>query len=81
MAEVKGMRVFCPKCNKGLLQLSFTGILLAPLTTILVVCAQCKVAVNILDAFPDLFHRASDGELLGTTVPFELKVPEGKGGN
>jgi len=73
MAEVKGLYLPCPKCGRLLFQLSYTGILLAPLTTLFVYCGPCKIMVSLLDAFPDLFHKATDNELLSTTVPYELK--------
>ena len=73
MAEVKGIKVNCPKCGRQLFQTSFTCILLAPHTLFLIFCGNCGIAVNLPDAFPDLFHIAKSEELLPTTVPYHIE--------
>lgn len=72
VTEVKGLQLPCPKCGRLLFQLSYTGILLAPLAGLLVLCAPCSVMVSVTAAFPNLFHAATEAELLPTTVPYQV---------
>ena len=80
MTEVKGIVVPCPKCERRLLQMSFTGILLAPQATIMVLCGPCSLMVSLTAAFPDLFHVATREELLASTMPYAIQIPEGADG-
>ena len=79
MGEIKGLRLACPKCGRELFWLSFTGIVLAPQTAVFVFCGMCKVMVSLAEAFPNLFHKASEQELLQTTVPYQMVPGEKEG--
>ena len=74
MAEVKGIKIQCPKCNRELLRLSYTGILMAPKTLFVIICGGCGVGVNLPDAFPGLFHITTPEELLPTTIPYLINT-------
>ena len=71
--NIKGLRLACPKCGRLLFQLSYTGILMAPQVTLFVFCGTCSIMINILDAFPALFHKITNEELLPTTVPYKVQ--------
>lgn len=80
MAEVKGLKVNCPKCQRELLRLSYTGILLSSLSTLFIFCNVCGIGMNLLDLFPTLFHKPTLEELLPTTVPFVVELGSARGG-
>ena len=74
MPEVKAIRLFCPKCNRLLLQMSFINIILAPHAPLVSLCTECGIGVSLALGFPDLFHPATREELLQTTVPYETQA-------
>ena len=74
MTELKSIKINCPKCWRELLRLCFGGILLAPQTAFGVICGRCGSEVNIPDAFPEMFHKATPEELLPTTVPYRIEM-------
>ena len=77
--EVKGLRLACPKCGRELFWLSFTGIILAPQTALFVFCGKCQVMISLVVAFPNLLHKATEAELLQTTVPYQIVSSEKEG--
>ena len=76
VSTMKGIIIPCPKCGRRLLQMCFTGILLAPQTGFMVLCGQCNILINVAEAFPGMFHIATKEELLPTTVPLEITQGE-----